>query len=106
MIAPNSGPAPDPAPASAEPPAKSSGLLRRVAATILIGLLLTGILWYTVFSAVTAALVGTGGTLIILAVASVSDTFEAIFETIANIVLGIFGAIAAFFAAIFIFFDF
>lgn len=97
---------PTPAPAPAEPPSRASSIFRRIAATVLIGVLLTGILWYTVFNAVTAALVGAGGSLVILAGASASDTLEAIFETIANILLGIFGAIAAFFAAIFSFFDF
>jgi hypothetical protein len=50
--------------------------------------------------------VASGGTVVLLAGASASDTIEAIFEAIANVVLGILAAIAAFFAAIMSFFDF
>jgi choline-glycine betaine transporter len=98
-----------PTPASPEKsaaPTAGSGWLRRLAASVLIGALLFGLLWYTVFNAVTAALVASGGTIVLLAGASASDAFEAIFDMIANILLGILAAIAAFFAAIFSFFDF
>jgi len=97
MTAPNTAPA--------EAPQKS-GFLRRVAAAVLIGGIVFGLLWYTIFSAVTSALVASGGTVVLLAGASASDTFETIFDMIANVILGIFAAIGAVFAAIFSFFDF
>ena len=68
-------------------------------------LILFGFLWYLVFSAVTAALIAAGGTGVLVVGSSVSDTFESLFEMLANIVLGILAAIGAFFAAIFSFFD-
>ncbi|HEX2843265.1 hypothetical protein [Hyphomicrobium sp.] len=88
-------------PRIAPPPAPKGGILRRIAAGFVIGVLAFGLLWYTVFNAVTAALVASGGTVVLLAGASVSDVLESIFDTIANIVLGIIGAIADFFSSIF-----
>ncbi len=82
-------------------PAPRMGIIRRIAAGLIIGTLVFGLLWYTVFNAVTAALVASGGTVVLLAGASVSDVFESIFETVANIVLGILGAIVDFFSSIF-----
>ena len=68
-------------------------------------MLLFGLLWYMVFSAVTAALVAAGGTGVLVVGSSVSDTFEGLFEMLANIILGILAAIGAFFAAIFSIFN-
>jgi choline-glycine betaine transporter len=102
VTSPN-GTAPDPA--RPDPP-QGRGWLRRIAAGVLIGVLVYGLLWYTVFNAVTAALVASGGTVVLLAGASASDIVETIFDAIANVLLGILAAIAAFFAAILSFFDF
>lgn len=82
-------------------PSPRNGIARRIAAGLIIGVLFYALLWYTVFNAVTAALVASGGTVVLLAGASVSDVFESIFDTIANIVLGIIGAIADFFSSLF-----
>ncbi len=68
-------------------------------------MLLFGLLWYTIFSAVTAALIAAGGTGILVVGSSVSETFESLFELLANIILGIIAAIGAFFAAILSIFD-
>jgi hypothetical protein len=76
-------------------------LARRIGGATLIAALVFGLLWYTIFNAVTAALVASGGTVVLLAGASASDTLETIFETIANILLAIVGAIADFFTSIF-----
>lgn len=95
---------PTPSPAPAEASSKNS-FLRRIAASALIGALLFGLLWYTVFNAVTAALVASGGTVVLLAGAQASDAFETVFDMIANILLGILAAIGAVFAAIMSFFD-
>jgi hypothetical protein len=89
-----------PTPSPSSPPAGRS-LLSRIAASVLIAFVLFGLLWYTVFNAVTAALVASGGTVVLLAGASASDAVETIFELIASIVLGIFSAIGAFFSSLF-----
>jgi len=81
-------------------------MLRRAGAGVLIAAVVFGLLWYTIFNAVTAALVASGGTVVLLAGASASDTLETIFEMISNVLLAILAAIAAVFAAIMSFFDF
>ena len=88
-------------------PAKSSsrGVAGRIAVAAIIGVIVFGALWYTIFSAVTAALVAAGGTGFLVIGSSASDTLESLFEMLANIVLGILAAIGAFFAFIFSFFD-
>jgi hypothetical protein len=88
-------------------PAKSSsrGIVSRIAVAAIIGVIVFGALWYTIFSAVTAAIIAAGGTGILVVGSSASDTFESLFEMLANIVLGILAAIGAFFAAIFSIFD-
>ena len=86
------------APPSAPQPNK---LLRSVAVAAVIGLILFGVLWYTIFSAVTAAVIATGGTGVIVVGSSVSDVFESLLELLASVVLAVLGAVAAVFAAIF-----
>ena len=88
-------------------PAKSSsrGIAGRIVAAAILGVLLFGLLWYTIFNAVTAALIAAGGTGVLVVGSSVSDTFESLFEMLANILLGILAAIGAFFAAIFSIFE-
>jgi len=90
-----------PAPA---PPA-SRGFAGRIVVAAVIGVIAFALLWYTIFSAVTAALIAAGGTGVLVVGSSVSDTFESLFEMLANILLGILAAIGAFFAAIFSIFD-
>ena len=97
----NSAPSPSPS----GPPQKSSTILRSIAVAAVIALILFGVLWYTIFSAVTAALIAAGGTGVIVVGSSVSDVFESLFELLASILLGILGAIAAVFAAIFSIFN-
>jgi Flp pilus assembly protein TadB len=88
-------------------PAKSSprGIVGRMAVAAIIGVIVFAALWYTIFSAVTAAVIAAGGTGVLVVGSSASDPFENLFEMLANIVLGILAAIGAFFAAIFSFFD-
>jgi hypothetical protein len=87
------------------PSNKSSALWRRVAASVLIGGIAFAALWYTVFSAVTAALTASGFTVVLLAGASWSDLFESILDTLASILMTILGVIAAVFAAAVALFD-
>jgi choline-glycine betaine transporter len=92
-------------PPAAGPEPRSNGFIRRIAVFVLIGVLMFGVLWYTIFSAVTAALIAAGGTGMLVVGTSVSDVFESLFEMLANIILGILAAIVAFFAAIFSIFE-
>ena len=87
------------------PPQKSSTILRTLAVAAVIGLILFAVLWYTIFSAVTAALIAAGGTGVIVVGSSVSDVLESLFELLASIVMAVLGAIAAVFAAIFSIFN-
>ena len=75
--------------------------IRRTAAALILGFIFFAILWATVFNAVTSAFVASGGAVVLVAGSSASDTFQSIFEAIAEFVLGIFGAIAEFFSSIF-----
>ena len=82
----------------APPPTR---VFRSIAVAAVIGVILFGVLWYAVFSAVTAALIAAGGTGVIVLGASFSDVVESLFEWLASIVMAVLGAIAAVFAAIF-----
>lgn len=86
-------------------PSPSKSLLRAIAVAAIIGVILFGALWYTVFSAVTAALIAAGGTGVLVVGASYSDPIEGLLEMLANIVVGILAAIGAFFGAIFSIFN-
>lgn len=78
-----------------------NGPLRRIAAAAVIGVLFFIVLWVTVFHAVTAALVSTGGAVVLVAGSSVSDSFQSLFDMVAEFVLGVFAAIADFFSSLF-----
>ncbi|WP_295559331.1 hypothetical protein [uncultured Hyphomicrobium sp.] len=92
------GPATTPAAAERSPVVR---FIRRTAAALLLGIIFFGILWATVFNAVTSAFVASGGAVVLVAGSSASETFQSIFEAIAEFILGIFGAIADFFSSIF-----
>ncbi|MGE0022569.1 MAG: hypothetical protein AB7S70_02935 [Hyphomicrobium sp.] len=84
-------------PATSSAPAARSGVvrfIRRAAAALILGVIFFGILWATVFNAVTSAIVASGGGVVLVAGSSASETFQSIFEAIADFILGIFGAIA------------
>ena len=93
-----------PATAPGEPPSKG-GLIRRIVVCAAVAVLLFGVLWYTVFSAVTAAIVAAGGTGLLVVGSNASDAVESLFDLLANFILGILAAIGAFFAALFSFFN-
>jgi hypothetical protein len=85
-------------------PAKRSPVvrfIRRTAAALVLGLVFFVILWMTVFNAVTSAIVASGGAVVLVAGASASETFQSIFEAVAEAVLGVIGAIAEFFSSLF-----
>jgi len=82
---------PDNAPAERSPIVR---FIRRTAAALLLGIIFFGILWATVFNAVTSAIVASGGAVVLVAGSSASETFLSIFDAVAEFILGIFGAIA------------
>jgi hypothetical protein len=82
---------PDNTPAERSPIVR---FIRRTAAALLLGIIFFGILWATVFNAVTSAIVASGGAVVLVAGSSASETFLSIFEAVAEFILGIFGAIA------------
>jgi hypothetical protein len=90
-----------PSPTSGTNQPNKGGVGPRIAAAAIVGMLLFALLWYTVFSAVTSALMAAGGMGVLVVGSSASDTLETLFEMLANVVLGILAAIGAFFAAIF-----
>jgi hypothetical protein len=90
---------------SPPPASQPSKILRTLAVAAVIGIILFGVLWYTIFSAVTAALIAAGGTGVIVVGSSVSDVIENLFEFLASIVMAVLSAIAAVFAAIFSIFN-
>ncbi len=88
------------------PPAAShKRFLRTLAIAAVVGLILFAALWYTIFSAVTAALVAAGGTGLIVVGSSVSDVFESLLDMLMSAILAVLGAIAAVFATILSIFD-
>lgn len=89
----------------APPPPASRGFVGRIAVAAVIGVIVFALLWYTIFSAVTAALIAAGGTGVIVVGSSVSDVLESLLELLASIVLAVLGAIAAVVAAIFSIFN-
>ena len=75
--------------------------IRRSLAALLLGFIVFAVLWMTVFNAFTSAIVASGGAIVLVAGSSASETFQSIFEMIAEFVLGFFGAIADFFSSLF-----
>jgi Flp pilus assembly protein TadB len=75
--------------------------LRRFAAAMILSLVFFVVLWMTVFNAVNSALVASGGGIVLVAGSSASESFQSIFEAIAEFILGIFGAICDFFSSLF-----
>jgi Flp pilus assembly protein TadB len=92
-------------PSNPEKPAPGRSNAERIAVLFVVGVLLFGVLWYTVFTAVTAALVSAGVTGVLVIGSSASDTLEALVDMLANILAGILAAIAAVLAAIFSIFN-
>lgn len=75
--------------------------LRRIAVTMVVGLLMFGALWMLVFSAVTSALISAGCCVVLVAASSASDAVEVILDAIASVIFGVVAVIAAMFGAIF-----
>jgi hypothetical protein len=80
------------------PPTPASRLLRRVLGAAALGTITFVVLWLTVFSAVSAALVsaGVGGGAILAA--SSSDVFSGLLEAVLDAIAGVFSAILGLFS--------
>lgn len=85
-------------------PPKST-ILRTVAVSAVLGLIFFALLWYTVFSATTAAIIAAGGSGLIVVGANASDVFESLLETLMGAILAVLGAILAVVAAVFSIFE-
>jgi hypothetical protein len=87
-------------------PARASGPVRRIAATVIMGGLVFFLLWLMAFSVFTSLLIAAGFGVVVVVASAASDPFEMVLDAIAAVVLGVLGAIAAVFGAIFSIFDF
>ncbi len=90
-----------PAPNNEPSEPRKSGWARRLAAVFFVSILIFGVLWYTVFTAVTAALVAAGLTGVVVVGNSSSDAFETILGMLAHMFFGIFAAIFSVVASFF-----
>ena len=82
-------------------PASASGLVRRIAVTMILSGLVFAVLWLMAFSIVTSLLASAGFCIVVAMASAGSDPVETVLDAIAAVVFGILGAIAAFFTAIF-----
>lgn len=83
-----------------QPSFSAKRIMRTLAVAGVVGLILFAVLWYAVFSAVTAAIIAAGGTGVIVVGSRFSDVLESLLEMLTTAVLAVLGAIAAVFAAI------
>jgi hypothetical protein len=83
-------------PTSPQQPNALGGLARRVGVSLIIAGLCFGLLWYTVFDAMTAAFVASGGTVLLVAGSNTSDAVATVFETLGVLILTALSAIGAF----------
>jgi hypothetical protein len=79
-------------------------LVRRIAATVIMGGLVFLLLWLMAFSVFTSLLIATGCCVFVVAASAASDLVVTVLDAIAAVIFGVLGAIAAVFAAIFSFF--
>jgi hypothetical protein len=77
-------------------PSALANVARHIGVSLLIAVLLFGLLWYTVFDAMTAAFVASGGTVLLVAGANTSDAVATVFETLGVLILTVLSAISAF----------
>ena len=82
-------------------PASASGLVRRIAATVIMSALVFLLLWLMAFSVFTSVLIASGCCVVVVAASAASDPVEMVLDAIAAVVFGVLGAIAAVFGAIF-----
>jgi hypothetical protein len=82
-------------------PTSTSRVARRIAVSVIMGVLVFFVLWLMAVSFVTSVLIASCFCAVIVVASSVSDLVEAVLDAIATVVFGILAAIAAVVAAIF-----
>jgi len=82
-------------------PKSTSGLVRRIAVSVIMSGLIFLMLWVFAFSLVTSLLIGAGFGVVVVVASAVSDLIEVVLDAIATIVFGVLAAIAALVAAVF-----
>ena len=82
-------------------PASASGLVRRIAATVIMSGLVFLLLWLMAFSVFTSLLIAAGCCVVVVAASAASDPVVMVVDAIAAVVFGVLAAIAAFVGAIF-----
>jgi len=93
-------------PEPAARPASKSSPARRLAAAVILSVLVFAVLWSTVFGMMTSLLIGAGCCVVIVAASSLSDVIDMLLDAVATVVFGVLAIIAAIFTAIFSLFDF
>lgn len=78
----------------------SSSPVRRIAAAVMLSVLVFAVLWIMVFNMVTSLLIGAGCCVVIVAASTMSDAVDMLLDALASIVFGVLAVIAAIFAAI------
>jgi hypothetical protein len=82
-------------------PESTSRVVRRIAVSVIMGVLVFFVLWLMAVSFVTSVLIASCFCAVTVVASSVSDLVEAVLDAIAAVVFGILAAIAAVVAAIF-----
>jgi hypothetical protein len=91
---------------SAAQPAQPRGAGRRIAAMLVLGMIVFCVLWFVAFTAVTSLLIASAVCVVVIAAGAASDPIGVVIDAIATVVLAVLGVIAAIFAAILSIFDF
>jgi hypothetical protein len=82
-------------------PTSTSRLVRRIAVSAMLSVLVFLVLWLTALSFVTSLLIGSSLCVVVLVASATLDVVEAVLDAIAAVVVGVLAAIAAVVAAIF-----
>jgi hypothetical protein len=93
-------------PESATRPASKSSPARRLAAAVMLSVLVFAVLWIMVFGMITSLLIGAGCCVVIVAARSLSDVIDMLLDAVASVVFGILAVIATILGVIFSLFDF
>ena len=73
-------------------PASASGLVRRIAATVIMSGVVFLLLWLMAFSVFTSLLIAGGCCVVVVAASAASDPVEMVLDSIAAVVFGVIGS--------------
>lgn len=82
-------------------PTSTSPLVRRIAVSVILSILVFFMLWIMAFSFVASLLIGSGFCLVVMAASATLDIVEMVLDAIATVVFGVLAVIAAVIAAVF-----